>query len=163
MGFRGNSSDYYDPRNSFLNEVLDRRVGAPITLSILTAEVGRRLGLPLVEISFPGHFMVLYEGRRRSFALDPFHSGARVSIEEIGSRLKSVLGPSAELRGEHLRAVGKHTIIHRLLNNLAAIYRRASDTARAIAVLERQCIISPGILRVENELADLRLRIADRN
>src|SRR5882672_2502554 len=79
LGFAANSEDYYDPRNSFLNEVLERRTGIPITLSVIYMELGRRIGLPLQGVSFPGHFLVKCQSPEGEIVLDPFHGGMRLS------------------------------------------------------------------------------------
>ena len=83
LGFWGNTEDYYDPRNSYLNEVIDRKTGIPITLSILYMEVGRRVGLPLEGVSFPGHFLVRLRLRGGTLVLDPFSGGAPQSEDEL--------------------------------------------------------------------------------
>src|SRR5207248_8045816 len=79
MGFRGNVQDYYDPRNSYLNEVLDRRTGLPITLSVLAMAIGRRAGLLIAGIGLPGHFVALAEADGEGFLFDPFHGGRQVT------------------------------------------------------------------------------------
>ena len=95
LGFRGNVDAYYDPRNSYLNEVLTRRTGIPITLSILYMEVGRRIGLPLRGVSFPGHFLVKLRVRRGELVLDPFAGGVPRAPSELRARLREVLpGPT---------------------------------------------------------------------
>ena len=91
-GLRGNAGEYYDPRNSFLNEVLDRKIGIPITLSVIYIEVGRRLGLSLVGVGFPGHFLVKHLGVDGEQILDPFVGGATLSEEQLAAQLKSMYG-----------------------------------------------------------------------
>src|SRR4051812_26816935 len=81
LGFRGNAGDYYDPRNSYLNEVIERRTGIPITLAVLYMELGRRIGLPLQGVSFPGHFLVRLRLRGGTLVLDPFAGGAPQSSD----------------------------------------------------------------------------------
>src|SRR5882672_1206516 len=92
LGFGGNTGDYYDPRNSFLNEVLDRRLGIPITLSLVHIEVGRRIGLALHGVSFPGHFLVKCITRNGAVVLDPYAHGASLSLEDLQERLKVLRG-----------------------------------------------------------------------
>jgi len=162
-GFRGNAEDYYDPKNSFLNEVIERRLGIPISLAVLYMEVGRRLGLAVGGLNFPGHFLVRVEDGNDFLIVDPFHGGTTVTVEELRQRLKAVLGPDAELGSEHLVAARKRDIITRMLNNLVAIYRRSNDVARAVAVLEREVVLHPDNLRLTNELAELRRRAAEQN
>ncbi len=146
LGFRGNTDDYYDPRNSYLNEVLDRRTGIPITLSIVYAEVGRRIGVPLVEVSFPGHFLVKVRVRRGELVLDPFAGGAPQSVTELRARLAQVLprelAEGADLAG-YLEPAHPREILARLLRNLKAIYRRNGETDRALAVMNRMLAVVP--------------------
>lgn len=141
-GFRGNAITYYDPRNSFLNDVVERRVGIPITLSILYIEVGHRLGLDLRGIGFPGHFLVgLYgDHNERLELIDPFNRAARVTrddcartIEAAGARFAdSMLDPSA-----------RRQILVRLLTNLKLIYIQKGDFARAVPIIDRILQLSP--------------------
>jgi len=163
LGFRGNQDDYYDPKNSFINEVIDRRTGIPISLSVLYIELGRRLGLDLAGLSFPGHFLVRYQAGDELVFIDPFHQGARLDVEALEDRLRRVVGPGAELAEEHLEPASKHYMLTRMLTNLAAIYRRAGDVYRGIAVLERMMILDPANARVDGELKLLRRRAEGLN
>lgn len=163
LGFRGNQDDYYDPKNSFINEVIDRRTGIPISLSVLYIELGRRLGLDLAGLSFPGHFLVRYQAGDELVFIDPFHQGARLDVEALEDRLRRVVGPGAELAEEHLEPASKHHMLTRMLTNLAAIYRRAGDVYRGIAVLERMMILDPANARVDGELKLLRRRAEGLN
>ena len=108
LGLRGNETDYYDARNSFLSDVLDRRLGIPITLSVVFLEVSRRVGLGAAGVGFPGHFLV----RVGDEVLDPFHGGVRRTLD-----------------GAH-PSVGNRYILNRMLVNLRTIYRRRGDTSR---------------------------------
>jgi regulator of sirC expression with transglutaminase-like and TPR domain len=152
LGFQGNADDYYDPRNSYLNEVLDRRIGIPITLSILYMEVGRRVGLPLEGISFPGHFLVRLRMRGGTLVLDPFTSGAPLSEAELRERLQRVIPqgvadnvPVAELpMDQFLEPATNRQILSRLLRNLKGIYRETDKPERMLAVLNRMLVLSPG-------------------
>jgi regulator of sirC expression with transglutaminase-like and TPR domain len=163
LGFRGNQDDYYDPKNSFMNEVIERRTGIPISLSVLYIELGRRLGLDLAGLSFPGHFLVRYQAGDELVFIDPFHQGARLDVEALEGRLRRVVGPSAELAEEHLEPASKHHMLTRMLTNLAAIYRRAGDVYRGIAVLERMLVLDPANARVDGELKLLRRRAEGLN
>jgi regulator of sirC expression with transglutaminase-like and TPR domain len=163
LGFRGNQDDYYDPRNSFMNEVIERRTGIPISLSVLYIELGRRLGLDLAGLSFPGHFLVRYQAGDELVFIDPFHRGARLDVEALEGRLRRVVGPGAELAEEHLEPASKHHMLTRMLTNLAAIYRRAGDVYRGIAVLERMLVLDPANARVDGELKLLRRRAEGLN
>jgi regulator of sirC expression with transglutaminase-like and TPR domain len=141
--FRGNATEYYDPRNSFLNDVLDRRTGIPITLSIIYLEIGWRLGLPLEGVNFPGHFLVRYEGETVRLLADPYQDGAIRFEDEAQSLLDQVSGGSLALQPTHLRRAGKRDILIRLLSNLKGIYLNQRDDARALAAIERIIIMRP--------------------
>jgi regulator of sirC expression with transglutaminase-like and TPR domain len=155
LGFRGNEEDYYDARNSFLNEVIDRRVGIPITLCVIYLEVGRRLGLELQGVSFPGHFLVALRTPEGDRVLDPYHGGVELDREELQDLLHRAASPQAELKPEHLQQASKKQILTRLLNNLRGIYHRSGDAARERAVLERLAILNPQDAAVAEALAAL--------
>ena len=152
LGYRGNADEYYDPRNSYLNEVIDRRTGIPITLSILYMEVGRRIGLPLEGVSFPGHFLVRLRLRGGMLVLDPFSGGTPVSEAELRERLERVIPagvadnvPVAELPlDQFLEPASHRQILSRLLRNLKAIYRDTDKPERMLQVLNRMLVIAPG-------------------
>jgi regulator of sirC expression with transglutaminase-like and TPR domain len=154
LGFRGNDDDYYDPKNSFLNEVLDRRVGIPITLSLVLIEVGRRLGLELHGVSFPGHFLVRYVSSDGDRVLDPYHGGVALDQDEIEDRLRQALGQGAVLLPEHLQISTRKQVLTRMLNNLRGIYQRKGDAERELAALEKLAVLNPKDERV-TEAADL--------
>lgn len=147
-GFSGNTDDYYDPRNSFLNEVLDRKLGIPITLSILYMEIGRRVGLSLEGISFPGHFLVKSETDEGDIVLDPFLGGAVLSEEDLVQRLRDRFGeenaPSAPL-APLLQTAGKKEILVRVLRNLKAIYINNQNYQKALTTLDRILLIAPDL------------------
>jgi regulator of sirC expression with transglutaminase-like and TPR domain len=159
LGYWGNTEDYYDPRNSYLNEVLDRRTGIPITLGILYMELGRRVGLPLEGISFPGHFLVRLHLRRGTLVLDPFAGGAPQADDELRRRLERVVPeharggvPLAELPLEQfLEPASKRQILSRVLRNLKGIYREADKPERMLEVLNRMLVVSP---EASSELRD---------
>ena len=143
-GFRGNVEDYYDPRNSFLNDVLDRRLGIPITLSVVYLEVGWRLGLPLAGVNFPGHFLVRYEGEALRILVDPFQGGELRFEGDAQALLDRVYGRSVPLRAEYLRPAGRKDILARILSNLKGIHLNARDDVRALAAVERLQLLLPG-------------------
>ncbi|HLX36847.1 MAG TPA: tetratricopeptide repeat protein [Candidatus Binataceae bacterium] len=142
-GFDGNSDDYSDPRNSFLNEVLDRRLGIPITLSILYIEIGRRLGLNLYGVGFPTHFLVKAVDDRGELIIDPFYDGAILTLEEIRARLTQIYGQPVEVSPAHLKPVGTRQILVRVLRNLKAVYMQKADSNRALAALDRILLLDP--------------------
>jgi len=141
-GFHGNVDDYYDPRNSFLNDVLDRRRGIPITLSTLYIEVGRRAGLEVEGVGLPGHFVVRVHGT----LVDPFHGGTVLSEEDCQKRLDRIYGGRLELDETMLAACERKTILARTLRNLKAIYTKAGDFIRALNVVELLLRVEPGSL-----------------
>ncbi len=135
VGFKGNRDQYYDPRNSYLNDVLERRLGIPISLSLLYIEVGRRLGVPLVGVGMPGHFLVRHRDVRELF-IDPFFGGILLSVEECAERLAEVTGGGIPWRREHLATVTKRGFLVRMLRNLQGIYTERQD-AGALAEVEQ--------------------------
>ena len=144
-GFRGDRGSYFDPRNSFLNDVIERRTGLPITLSVIYLEVGWRLGLPLVPVSFPGHFLVASTGARRVF-IDPFNRGARVPPAELVARLASITGSVEQARQSLPRATAaasRREVAMRILRNLKGIYDRRGDLHRVLAVFNRMVALDP--------------------
>ena len=142
-GFRGNRMEYYDPRNSFLNNVIDRRMGIPITLSIVYLEVGWRLGIPLHGVNFPGHFLVRYEGEAVQLLVDPFQSGMVRFEDEAQDLLDHVYGGSVRMQPDFLRAADRRDILVRLLANLKGTYLNRRDDARALAAIERILLVRP--------------------
>jgi regulator of sirC expression with transglutaminase-like and TPR domain len=153
--FAGNQNSYGDPRNSFLNEVLERKLGIPITLSVLYIEVGRRAGMKLEGVSFPGHFLVKATDERGELIIDPFNEGAILDLEQLRARLKQVYGQPVELHPAMLRAATSRQILSRMLRNLKNVYVAASDWMRAIAALDRILILEPRSLEDLLERAKL--------
>ncbi len=142
QGFAGNREHYEDPRNSFLNEVLDRCAGIPITLSLVYMEVARRAGVEVDGVGFPGHFLVKH-GTQAPIIVDTFF-GAVLTREECQSRLAAMLGAPAQLRPElHLRKASAREILVRLLGNLKVLYIRSADFGRALACCERILLVAP--------------------
>jgi regulator of sirC expression with transglutaminase-like and TPR domain len=151
LGFSGNTQNYYDPRNSYLNEVLDRRTGIPITLSILYMEMGRRIDLEFQGVSFPGHFLVRLRVRGGMLVLDPFSGGTPQSEEELRERLKRVIPrgatggiPVADLPlDQFLEPASNRQILARVLRNLKGVYRETDKPERLLEVLNRMIIVAP--------------------
>ena len=141
-GFKGNEDDYHDPRNSYLNEVLDRRLGIPITLSVVAMEVARRLGLPLMGLALPGHFILRYS-TQGELMFDPFNGGQRLTLDGCREIVARASGQTLELDAEHLRPAGTHEILIRILRNLKGACLRANDLPRALAAIERIMIMNP--------------------
>jgi regulator of sirC expression with transglutaminase-like and TPR domain len=156
LGFRANAADYYDPRNSFLAAVLDRRVGIPITLSVLYVEVARRVGVAARGVCFPGHFLVRVDGGPVPLILDPFAGGAeldRAGLEALHARFA---GSDARLDHASIAPSPKHQILARMLHNLGGIYGRAGDLFRSIKILEHLAALDPSNHDIERELDRLR-------
>ncbi len=148
-GFTGNAEDYYDPRNSFLDEVIQRRVGIPITLSIVTIEVGRRVGVPIVGIGMPGHFLVRDAMAHETFA-DPFNGRL---LDPDGCRRLYEQGGGTAFEDRFLAPVGTRAIVARLLANLKAIYLSRRDRDGVAWVLRLRVEV-PGVpLDERRELA----------
>ena len=156
LGFSGNAEDYYDARNSYLNEVIERRRGIPISLSILYIEVGRKIGLPLEGISFPGHFLVRLGLRGSTLVLDPFSGGAPLSEDDLRKLLRRVIAESgrASLRSagdvaaelpldQFLEPAGHRQILARMLRNLKNIHREKDELQPLLQVINRMLVVLP--------------------
>jgi regulator of sirC expression with transglutaminase-like and TPR domain len=135
LGYAGNHDAYYDPRNSYLNEVLTRRLGNPISLAVVQMEVAQRLGLPLDGVSFPGHFLVM----------DPFNGGRPLNAEELRQRAKPHFG--ADVPDEALMRIlspaPRRAILVRILRNLYGVYAESGDWARAVRSADRVLRLTP--------------------
>ena len=143
-GLRGNELEYYDPRNSFLNEVLDRKLGIPISLAVVWIEVARRAGLELQGVGFPGHFLAKYASPAGpEVFVDAFNGGEMLSAEECVARYRARSG-GRDLDRRYLAAVTPRQILARMLQNLKRIYVERRDDVRAYAVLDRILLLSPG-------------------
>jgi len=145
-GFRGNEEDYYDPANSYLNEVLRRRVGLPITLSLVYIEVGRRVGLDIQGIGFPGHFIVGAQAEHGQLYLDPFHRGRLRTRSDLAEQLRLSYGRTMPLREAMLQPVTKRSIIVRMLRNLKQAYISRKQLELAIRAESRLISLDPGDL-----------------
>ena len=160
LGFGANAGDYYDPRNSFVNEVIDRRLGIPITLALIHIEIGRRIGLVLHGVAFPGHFLVKCTLRDGAVVLDPYARGASLGMEDLQQRLRVLRGgalPSTDMVRHMLAAAGKKSILARMLRNLKVIYRERGDLARALAATDRIIGLEPGSAEEYRDRAGLYL------
>jgi regulator of sirC expression with transglutaminase-like and TPR domain len=143
LGFQGNEQDYYDPRNSFLNEVLDRRMGIPITLSLVYLEVAHRIGFPMTGVNFPGHFLIRPEQEGMELWVDPFHQGEILFPEDCKNRLEAIYQQPVELRPEFFEAIAPRQFLVRMLNNLKHIYLNQGDLLRCLAACERILLVDP--------------------
>ena len=143
QGFRGNNEAYYDPKNSFLNDVLDRRLGIPLTLGIVMLEVGWRLRLPLQGVNFPHHFLVRFHGDAVDLLIDPFEGGRARFEDQAQGLLDRVYAGKLRLRKSFLQVATKRDVLVRLLNNLKSVYVSAGDHASALSVVEHLLILCP--------------------
>lgn len=143
QGFRGNTETYYDPANSFLNEVMDRRVGLPITLSVLYLAITHRLNLPVYGVGMPLHFLVKYVGRGREIYIDPFYGGRILTPEGCRERIERIVKQPVVFDPAYLNATPKRLILYRLLNNLKQVYLRREEPGRAGRVIEQMLIVAP--------------------
>ena len=144
LGFRGNRQDYFSPSNSLLHEVIKRRLGIPLTLSIVFMELGWRVGIPFEGVGFPGHFLVRLAGEPRDLLLDPYQRGMSVHEEDCRKILRETTGGKLEYHDRLLASVGKRAMIVRLLNNLKGAYLRSGQDALALAAVDRLLVVDPG-------------------
>jgi regulator of sirC expression with transglutaminase-like and TPR domain len=151
LAFRGNKENYYDPRNSFLNEVLVRHLGIPITLSVFYIELARRLGLKIEGVAMPGHFLMKCYTEDQEIILDAFNHGQQLDKATCQQLVSNVYGSDIELKPSFFRTVTKKEILIRMLNNLKNIYLSGSDHARALATIERLLLVTPQAI---NEVRD---------
>jgi regulator of sirC expression with transglutaminase-like and TPR domain len=158
LGFSGNHDAYYDPRNSYLNAVLERRLGIPISLSAVYLEIGCRVGLPLEGVGMPGHFLVRLCHPTRPLLLDPFAGGAIVTDAECEARLRGLYGPGARLGPRMLAPVGTRAILFRMLNNLKLIYAQTGDWSRVVRTIDLMLITEPGASREYRDRGAAHLR-----
>ncbi len=152
MGFRGNREQYYDPRNSYLNQVLDRRTGIPITLSAVAIAVGNRAGLAVVGVGLPGHFVAKAVDAGREVIFDPFHGGRILARENCEVLVEQVTGLPFRATRQALAASPLGSIVQRMLANLKTIYLREGDFARAVRVIERLRQLTPNDPLQERDL-----------
>jgi regulator of sirC expression with transglutaminase-like and TPR domain len=144
-GLRGNTEEYYDPRNSYLNEVLNRKLGIPISLSIIHIEVGRRLNLALRGVGFPGHFLVKLTEGERDTLIDPFGGGRVLTMKDCQELLDRVYGGSAAIQPAYFHVMDNKAIISRMLFNLKGIYYQREEQNKALSIVERILTLNPGI------------------
>lgn len=155
---RGNSDDYYDPENHFLNRVLDRGLGVPISLSIVWMEVARRLKWPVAGIGFPGHFLVRLEDEERYVLVDPFRDGRALSVEDCEQILAHHFDDKIKFRKGLLSPISLRPMLARMLSNLRQIYAVNQDWPRLEFVLRRLVAVDPLNGRYRQELAAVACR-----
>lgn len=141
QGYVGNERDYYDPRNSFLDKVLERRIGIPITLSVIYLEVARRLGVPLVGVGFPAHFLTKHRASGSLF-VDAFH-GEVLGRDEVQDLFQRLAGEQAPFRESVVAEVSPRQILLRMLRNLKTIHRDRDESMRLIRTIDLMLILDP--------------------
>lgn len=145
-GYRGDTTSYYDPRNAYLNEVIDRKQGIPITLSIVFLHVAAKMGLTAYGVGLPGHYVVKVQFELNELFVDPFHGGESLTMQEIAVLVRQTSGGAAQLESQHLRAwSGRETLV-RVLANLQNMWSRTGDARRARAAHERIDILTAAAL-----------------
>ncbi len=143
LGFQGNRSEYYDPKNSFLNDVITRKKGIPISLSVVYMEVARRVGLSLEGIGFPGHFLVKYDDGDVEILIDVFNGGEIRAREDLDRMLQQLYRGQVSYQPGFVAALGKRDILRRMLNNLKWIYLERGEPLKTLSVLDQLVILDP--------------------
>jgi regulator of sirC expression with transglutaminase-like and TPR domain len=143
LGFRGNEAQYDDPRNSYFNEVIDRRTGIPITLSLVYMELGKRAGLRVMGIGLPGHFIVRLGDESTSVLLDPFNRGARLTTLDCEALMRRVYGRPMALLPQYLAPVSKKEFLLRMLNNLENVYLQSEQWSLAKRIIQNKFPLYP--------------------
>ncbi|MFT3755068.1 MAG: SirB1 family protein [Pseudoxanthomonas sp.] len=146
LGYGGDHDDYYDPRNSYLNEVFERRLGNPISLAMVQMEVARRLGVPLDGVSFPGHFLVRLHVDDGILVMDPFNGGRPLGADELRERAKPHLGgdvPDDNALLQILDPASHRAILIRILRNLYGVYAERDQWDRAARSADRVLKLTP--------------------
>ncbi|MBD3648592.1 MAG: hypothetical protein HUJ31_14320 [Pseudomonadales bacterium] len=149
-GFSGNVRNYYDPENSYLNRVIDTRLGIPVTLALIHIGIGQRLDLPVGGISFPGHFLVRY-GKDKQLIVDPF-TGRILSETDCATLLRQLAGPRAKIKPEDFSLASNKDILIRILDNLKQIFWRKKSWDDSKACIERQLLLQPEITELSVQL-----------
>jgi regulator of sirC expression with transglutaminase-like and TPR domain len=161
LGFSGDRDDYAAARNSFLDQVLERRRGLPITLSVLYVALSRRLGLRAAGISFPSHFLVLVQDENGSRVLDPFGGGRWLSLQDLNARLEQLYGdgaPTVEAQPGLLRPAATREILVRMLRNLKTCYQKQGDALNSLVAIEAILGLEPDLIE---EIGDRALAYRD--
>jgi regulator of sirC expression with transglutaminase-like and TPR domain len=159
MGYHGNVKDYYNPANSYFNQVLERRTGIPITLSALTMAVGRRAGIVVEGVGLPGHFIVKAVQSDQEILIDPFHGGRVLTDTDCENLVRQVTGVAFEVSPLTLQAIPVGLMVQRLLANLKGIYLGQEDFARAIRIMERVHQLNPQDVVLRRDLGASLVKI----
>jgi regulator of sirC expression with transglutaminase-like and TPR domain len=143
LKFQGNNQDYYNPNNSFLNQVIDRRVGIPISLSVIYLAIAQRLNFPMIGIGMPGHFLIRPNFQNASIFVDPFNQGEILFPEDCQAKLNLIYQQPVELEANLLPPVNNKQILVRMLNNLKFIYLHSRELNKALAIMSGILTIFP--------------------
>ena len=144
LGFAGNAEDYYDPRNSYFNDVIERRLGIPITLALVYLEIARRIDFPMVGVGMPGHFLIRPDIADTEIFIDAFNGGDIMFPQDCQERLNQFYQQPVQLQPEFLATVSKRQILARMLANLKYIYLNQQELEKALAAVERILLLFPG-------------------
>ena len=161
LHYKGNHQDYYDPKNSYINDVIDNRTGIPITLALIYIEVGNRAGIPLVGIGMPGHFLVGHLGIDDHF-IDPFHNGSIISKQEAIALFKRITANRRNWDKQFLDPVTNREFIIRMLRNLKAAHLKLNDLSQTVKVLDMLVAINPTAIEERRDRGLLHYQIGNR-
>jgi regulator of sirC expression with transglutaminase-like and TPR domain len=159
LGFRGNALNYNDPRNSFLNEVLNRRIGIPLTISILFMAVAEAAGFDVRGVNLPGHFVIRLTYGGRNILVDPYHGGQVITQDDCRELVRKTTARPSLFKAEQLEGIDDQDIIGRMLLNLKHVYLELDDNTRALSVVNRMLLIKPGDPSEIRDRGLLRARI----
>ena len=161
LQYKGNHENYYDPRNSYINDIIDRRTGIPIALALIYIEVGRRAGIPLVGIGMPGHFLVGHLGIEDHF-IDPFHNGTLISKEEAMDLFKRLTANRKKWSESFLEPVTNREFIIRMLRNLKAAHLKIKDLPQTVKVLDMLVAINPKVIEERRDRGLIHYQLGNR-
>ena len=158
LGFLGNSERYYDPKNSYFNDVLDRRTGIPITLSLVYLEIAKRIDFPMVGVGMPGHFLIRPDFEDAGIFVDAFGNGEVLFPEDCQERLSEIYGRAIELRPEFLAPIDDRRLLVRMLMNLKGVYLSKRDIPRTLRTIEDILLIWPDSIETRRDRGLLYLQ-----
>lgn len=160
VGFRGNQNTYYDPRNSYLNEVLARRLGIPITLSLIYIETGRRLNIPLLGVGMPGHFVVRHRDLE-DLLVDPFHGGILLTEKECADRVNQATQNEIVWNQRYLSPISNRDFITRMVRNLKSAYFNRQDYDRTLRVIDWLLLVQPEVVQERRDRGIVNYQIGN--
>jgi regulator of sirC expression with transglutaminase-like and TPR domain len=143
LGFRGNQQDYYNPQNSFLNDVIEYRVGIPITLALVYLGIAQRIAFPMVGVGMPGHFLIAPVQDEMAIFVDVFAGGEILFVQDCADRLRTMYDGQLAMRSDFLTPITNRQFLARMLTNLKAIHLKQGDIAPLLAAIERILILFP--------------------